>query len=100
MLAGLLLPASALAQVAQLRIASVVPKNSPYHQSLLELGEAWRTAQGAGARHSGTAWQSQVWDQASNRGQGTGAKARQEVHRSDQLRLLEKGAPAKNQRAL
>ena len=50
MLAGLLLPAAALAQVAQLRIASVVPKNSPYHQSLLELGEAWRTAQGSGAR--------------------------------------------------
>ena len=50
MLAGLLLPATALAQVAQLRIASVVPKNSPYHQSLLELGEAWRTAQGSGAR--------------------------------------------------
>jgi TRAP-type C4-dicarboxylate transport system substrate-binding protein len=50
MLASLLLPATALAQVAQLRIASVVPKNSPYHQSLLELGEAWRAAQGAGAR--------------------------------------------------
>ena len=50
MLASLLLPVTALAQVAQLRIASVVPKNSPYHQSLLELGEAWRTAQGSGAR--------------------------------------------------
>jgi len=50
MLASLLLPVSAQAQVAQLRIASVVPKNSVYHQSLLELGEAWRTAQGTGAR--------------------------------------------------
>jgi TRAP-type transport system periplasmic protein len=49
-LACLLLPAPALSQVAQLRIASVVPKNSPYHQSLLELGEAWRAAQGPGAR--------------------------------------------------
>lgn len=50
LLATLLLPVSAMAQVAQLRIASVVPKNSLYHQSLLELGEAWRTAQGPGAR--------------------------------------------------
>jgi TRAP-type C4-dicarboxylate transport system substrate-binding protein len=50
MLACLLLPVGAHAQVAQLRIASVVPKNSPYHQSLLEMGEAWRTAQGSGAR--------------------------------------------------
>ena len=47
---GMLLPAAASAQVAQLRIASVVPKNSLYHQSLLELGEAWRAAQGPGAR--------------------------------------------------
>ncbi len=49
-LACLLLPAPALSQVVQLRIASVVPKNSPYHQSMLELGEAWRAAQGPGAR--------------------------------------------------
>jgi TRAP-type C4-dicarboxylate transport system substrate-binding protein len=33
-----------------LRIGSLVPKNSPYHQQLLELGEAWRAAQGEGAR--------------------------------------------------
>lgn len=50
LLAAVLAPLSAHAQVAQLRIASVVPKNSLYHQSLLELGEAWRTAQGSGAR--------------------------------------------------
>ncbi|CAM8655113.1 DctP TRAP-type C4-dicarboxylate transport system, periplasmic component [Comamonadaceae bacterium] len=50
LLASLALPLTSQAQVAQLRIASVVPKNSLYHQSLLELGEAWRTAQGAGAR--------------------------------------------------
>ncbi len=36
--------------MVQLRIASVVPKNSLYHQSILELGESWRAAQGAGAR--------------------------------------------------
>ena len=52
-LAGLALPLAALAQTPalQLRIGSVVPKNSLYHQSLMELGEAWRTAQGGGARY-------------------------------------------------
>ena len=50
MLASIVLPFHAQAQVAQLRIASVVPKNSLYHQSLLELGGAWRAAQGTGAR--------------------------------------------------
>ena len=49
-LVAVLLPLAATAQSAALRIASVVPKNSPYHQALLELGEAWRTAQGASAR--------------------------------------------------
>jgi TRAP-type transport system periplasmic protein len=34
----------------QLRIGSVVPKNSLYHQQLLEMGEAWRAAQGADAK--------------------------------------------------
>lgn len=34
----------------QMRIGSVVPKNSLYHQKLLEIGEAWRAAQGTGAR--------------------------------------------------
>lgn len=50
MLASLFVSFGAQAQAAQLRIASVVPKNSLYHQSLLELGESWRTAQGTGAR--------------------------------------------------
>jgi TRAP-type C4-dicarboxylate transport system substrate-binding protein len=45
-----LAPAAAPAQPTTLRVASVVPKNSPYHQELLEMGEAWRAAQGAGAR--------------------------------------------------
>ncbi|MEY4213249.1 MAG: hypothetical protein RL458_1475, partial [Pseudomonadota bacterium] len=31
---------------AQLRIGSVVPRNSVYHQELMKLGEAWRAAQG------------------------------------------------------
>ena len=37
-------------QALQLRIGTVVPKNSLYHRELLQLGEAWRTAQGGGAR--------------------------------------------------
>jgi len=44
------LPLPAAAQTTQVRIGSLVPKNSPYHQSLLELGETWRAAQGGGAR--------------------------------------------------
>jgi TRAP-type transport system periplasmic protein len=36
--------------VVQLRIGTVVPKNSVYHQQLLELGEGWREAQGGKAR--------------------------------------------------
>ena len=45
-------PPAALAQSpgASLRIGSLVPKNSLYDQQLLELGEAWRAAQGGGAR--------------------------------------------------
>ena len=35
---------------ASLRIGSLVPRNSQYHQQLLELGEVWRTAQGTGSR--------------------------------------------------
>ncbi len=53
-LISLALPGTpALAQggpAAQLRIGTLVPKNSLYHQSLLELGESWRAAQGGGAR--------------------------------------------------
>jgi TRAP-type C4-dicarboxylate transport system substrate-binding protein len=48
-----LLPVTALvsAQAApQLRLGTVVPRHSLYHQQLLELGEAWRAAQGGGAR--------------------------------------------------
>ncbi len=47
---SLALPLAAMAQTVQLRIGSLVPKNSPYHQQLLELGETWRAAQGGNAR--------------------------------------------------
>ena len=47
-LLGLGLPALTWAQSASVRIGTVVPKNSLYHQQLMELGEAWRAAQGAG----------------------------------------------------
>ena len=43
-------PRRAQAQVAQLRIGSVVPKQSLYHRQLLEMGQAWRAAQGGDAR--------------------------------------------------
>jgi TRAP-type C4-dicarboxylate transport system substrate-binding protein len=49
-LISLALPTAAWAQAVQLRIGSLVPKNSPYHQSLMEMGEAWRAAQGGNAR--------------------------------------------------
>jgi TRAP-type C4-dicarboxylate transport system substrate-binding protein len=48
--AALVLPCLSWAQVLALRIGSVVPKNSLYHQQLMELGEAWRAAQGGAAR--------------------------------------------------
>ena len=44
------LPLAAHAQAALLRIGTVVPKNSAYHQQLLELGEAWKAAQGGAAK--------------------------------------------------
>ncbi len=47
-LAALSLPAAA--QTVQLRIGTIVPKGSVHHQSLLELVEAWRAAQGGGAK--------------------------------------------------
>jgi TRAP-type C4-dicarboxylate transport system substrate-binding protein len=52
LLLGLSLAASAQAQTQtqQLRIGTVVPRNSLYHQQLLELGESWRAAQGGNAR--------------------------------------------------
>jgi TRAP-type C4-dicarboxylate transport system substrate-binding protein len=40
----------AKAAEGQLRIGTLAPKNSLYHRQLLEVGEAWRAAQGAGAK--------------------------------------------------
>lgn len=41
----------ALAADKQLRVASLVPKNSLYHRQLMDIGEAWRTAQGGNAKY-------------------------------------------------
>jgi TRAP-type C4-dicarboxylate transport system substrate-binding protein len=40
-----------LAADKQLRIGTLVPKNSLYHRQLMEIGEVWRTAQGGSARY-------------------------------------------------
>lgn len=45
---GLLLALNVSAADKQLRIGTLAPKNSLYHQQLMELGEAWRKAQGGG----------------------------------------------------
>ncbi len=50
LLLSLALTSLATAQTVQLRIGSVVPKNSLFHQQLMEMGEAWRTAQGSNAK--------------------------------------------------
>lgn len=44
---------STLGQAAdvQLRVGTLAPKNSLYHRQLLEVGEGWRKAQGAGAKY-------------------------------------------------
>jgi TRAP-type C4-dicarboxylate transport system substrate-binding protein len=42
---------TAQANNQQLRIGSLVPKNSLYHRQLLDVAESWRTAQGAGAKY-------------------------------------------------
>lgn len=39
------------AKTHQLRIGSLVPKNSLYHRQLIDIADSWRTAQGAGARY-------------------------------------------------
>jgi TRAP-type C4-dicarboxylate transport system substrate-binding protein len=45
-----LLATNVLAADKQFRIGTLAPKNSVYHQQLLELGEVWRKAQGDGAK--------------------------------------------------
>ena len=49
---GVLVTANALAADKQLRIGTLAPKNSLYHRQLMELGEAWRAAQGPGAKYT------------------------------------------------
>jgi len=51
MLLGVLLAMNVAAADKQLRIGTLAPKNSLYHRQLMELGEAWRTAQGGNARY-------------------------------------------------
>ena len=51
LLLGCLLVCNALAADKQLRIGTLAPKNSLYHRQLMEVGEAWPTAQGAGAKY-------------------------------------------------
>ena len=48
---GCLLACNVLAADKQLRIGTLAPKNSLYHRQLMEVGEAWRAAQGAGAKY-------------------------------------------------
>ena len=48
---GLALGSTAHAAANQLRIGTLAPKNSLYHRELMTLGEAWRTAQGEGAKY-------------------------------------------------
>ena len=50
-LASLAATPAAHANNKSLRIGSLVPKNSLYHRQLLEVADAWRTAQGAGAKY-------------------------------------------------
>ncbi|KAB2969936.1 TRAP transporter substrate-binding protein DctP [Zoogloea sp.] len=47
---GLLASTQALA-AGQLRIGTLAPKNSLYHRQLMEVGEAWRGAEGEGAKY-------------------------------------------------
>lgn len=51
LLLGSFLALNALAADRQLRIGTLAPKNSLYHRQLMDLGEAWRGAQGSGAKY-------------------------------------------------
>jgi TRAP-type transport system periplasmic protein len=48
-LASLLLVTHVVAAPLRIRLGSLVPKNSVYHQALQEMGEAWQKAEGADA---------------------------------------------------
>jgi TRAP-type C4-dicarboxylate transport system substrate-binding protein len=51
LLLGTLLALNAFAADKQLRIGTLASKNSLYHRQLMELGEAWRTAQGGQGKY-------------------------------------------------
>jgi TRAP-type C4-dicarboxylate transport system substrate-binding protein len=51
LLLAVLCAVPALAADKQLRIGTLAPKNSLYHRQLMELGEAWRAAQGGNAKY-------------------------------------------------
>lgn len=51
LLLGAMLALNGFAADAQLRIGTLAPKNSLYHRQLMELGEAWRTAQGGHGKY-------------------------------------------------
>jgi TRAP-type C4-dicarboxylate transport system substrate-binding protein len=51
LLLGAVLALNAFAADKQLRIGTLAPKNSLYHRQLMELGEAWRTAQGGNGKY-------------------------------------------------
>ena len=51
LLLGALLTLNVTAADQQLRIGTLAPKNSLYHQQLMELGEAWRSTQGDKAKY-------------------------------------------------
>jgi TRAP-type C4-dicarboxylate transport system substrate-binding protein len=51
LLLGCMLALNASAADKQLRIGTLATKNSLYHRQLMELGEAWRTAQGGNAKY-------------------------------------------------
>ena len=48
---GGLISSTALSSEKPLRIGTLAPKNSLYHRQLLEIGEAWRQAQGGNAKY-------------------------------------------------
>jgi len=51
LLLGTVLALNAYAADKQLRIGTLASKNSLYHRQLMELGEAWRTAQGGNGKY-------------------------------------------------
>ncbi len=50
LLIGLMLTFSTIA-APQLRIGTLAPKNSTYHRQLIEVGEAWKSVSGEGAKY-------------------------------------------------